>query len=102
LIDGLKANDIERIRGSLDGLKKSTDQLSTGRTELAGKQQEVARALETAATTGIEKKDAVSKIEEADAVKVFSDLARDQTVLRAAMDTSHKILTETSVDVLFK
>jgi flagellin-like hook-associated protein FlgL len=46
--------------------------------------------------------DAISKVEDVDATKAFSDLAKDQTILNAALNTTHKILTQTPPDVLFR
>lgn len=102
LIAGLQVDDKELIRGSLEGLNKATDQLSLSRTRIAGSMLEIERAINTNSMNNISNKDAISKIEEADAIKVFSELARDQTVLRAAMETSRKLLTESPVDILFK
>lgn len=102
LIQGLAQNDKDLIRAALPGLTTTTNQLSLARTKIAGSMQQMERAINAHGLNNIESKDAASKIAEADPVKVFSDLARDQTVLRAAMDTSHKLLTGSSVDVLFK
>lgn len=102
LIQGLATDDKDMIHSSLAGLHSSTDQLSLARTKIAGSMSQIERAVNTHDLNNLQSKDAVSKIEEADPVKVFSDLARDQTVLRAAIDTSHKILTGSNVDSLFR
>ncbi len=101
-IAALRQGDTDGLRACLHDINKVTDQLSLGRTQIAGYMTQINRAIESSASTNIETQSAVSKIEDADAVKVFSDLARDQTVLKAAIDTSHKILSETSLDTLFR
>lgn len=102
LVQGLAENDKDKVRAALPGLHAATDQLSLSRTKIAGSMSQIDRAVNAHALNNIQSKDAVSKIEEADPIKVFSDLARDQTVLKAAIDTSHKLLTESPIDVLFK
>lgn len=102
LIEGLRMDDKTLIRGSLEGLNASTDQLSLSRTRIAGAMLEIERALGIHGINNIQSKDTVSRLEEADPIRVFSDLARDQTVLRAAMDTTHKLLTGAPPDILFK
>lgn len=102
LLAGLQLEDQELVRASLDGLNAATDQLSLGRTQLAGVQTEISRVLQTHQVHEEATREAVSKIEDVDAVKVFSDLARDQTVLKAALETNRKVLSETGPDALFK
>lgn len=101
-ISALRNGDTDALRECLHGINRTTDQLSLGRTQIAGYMTQINRAIESSASTNLETLDAVSKIQDADAIKVFSDLARDQTVLKAAIDTSHKILSETSLDTLFR
>ncbi len=102
MMDALRIGDIDTVRSCLPDINRVTDQLSLGRTQIAGIMTQVERAIQTSTANNIETQAAVSKMEDADAVKVFSDLARDQTVLKAAIDTTHKILSETSLDSLFK
>jgi flagellar hook-associated protein 3 FlgL len=102
LIVGLEARDNEMIRSTLNELMSATDQLSTGRTQLAGRQLSIQQALETHTRTEETSKEVLAKIEEADPIKVFSDLAREQTVLRAAIETGRKVLTEDPTDILFR
>lgn len=101
-LEGLQLDDKEMIKNSLNGFGLATDQLSLSRTRIAGSMTEMERALNTHGTNNIQSRDAASKLEEADPIKVFSDLARDQTVLRAAMDSTHKLLTGSPPDILFK
>lgn len=102
LIQGLQADDALLVREALDPLMKANDQMSLSRSELAARMNQVDRAIADHTTSSVDSKDAISKIEDADAIKVFSDLARDQTVLQAAMSTSQKILSSDPSDILFK
>jgi flagellin-like hook-associated protein FlgL len=102
LLEGLESNTSHLIQQSLAMLTKANDQLSFARADLAGRMQQISRVLNTHTEQNITTTDTVSKIEDADAIKVFSDLARDQTVLQSAISTSKKILSENPVDILFK
>lgn len=102
VIEGFRNDDPILVRSSLETLLKANDQLSLVRSEIAGRQTQIERAFSDHELTAIQNKEAVSKIEEADAIKVFSDLARDQAVLRASMATSQKLLSENPADILFK
>jgi len=102
LIQGLATDDPLLVRDALEPLLKANDQISLSRSELAARMNQLDRAQEDHAQNSIDSRDAISKIEDADTIKVFSDLARDQTVLQAAMSTSQKLLSENPADILFK
>lgn len=102
LVDAMEADNADGVFASISDLYKSIDQVSTFRAELAGRLNRLDRQLEDHAEKTIQTTDHVSKIEDADAVKVFSDLARDQTILKAAVSTTQKVLSETPADILFK
>jgi flagellar hook-associated protein 3 FlgL len=101
-VQGLKNNDTEMIRGTLDDFMKTIDQISLGRTKVGARQSEIERAVDSNQVQRIETLENISKIEEADPAKVFSDLSRDQTVLKAAISTSSKILSEDPLGIFFK
>ncbi len=102
LIQGLETNDPDLVGGSLNVFTKATDQISISRTQLAGSSLAIDKAIDRNAEHKIAQLDAISQIEEANPIKVFSDLARDQTVLRAALESSHKIMSESPADILLK
>ena len=102
LIEGLKSGDNDRIGGTFGDFQVAVSQLTGVRTEIGARMNRIERALTSKDAEKIERLDAVSKIEEADPVEVFTDLARDQTALKASLDTAHKILTEVPPDKLFR
>lgn len=102
LINGLKEQDMSSVRASLDGFADVIEQLSLGRTQIAGSMTEIQRALDTHQINQEQSQKVISEFEEADLIKVFSDLVRDQTVLRAAIETNRKVLNETPLDTLLK
>ncbi|NBY20963.1 hypothetical protein EBQ74_12145 [bacterium] len=102
LITGLETNNQELVGGSLEIFTKATDQISISRTQLAGSSLAIEKSVQRNAENKIQQLEAISQIEEANPIKVFSDLARDQTVLRAALESSHKIMSESPADILLK
>lgn len=85
LVQSLGDDDIEGVRGTLEDFERANRQMSVIRTEVGGWMTQVDRATNSHASVSLESKIAVSKIEEADSIKVFSDLARDQAVLKASI-----------------
>ncbi len=102
LMEGLGSDDSLLIQGTLEDMKSGIEQLSMARVEVGARMQIIDRALDRHATHLISTSDQVSKIEDADAMQVFSDLARDQIILKAAISTSEKILSQNPGDLLFK
>lgn len=102
LLEGLREGNIDRVRSSLEGLTNVVDQLSLGRTQIAGSMSEIQKALDSHQIQQEQGQKVVSELEDADPIKVFSDLVRDQTVLRAAIETNRKVLNEDPVGTLLK
>jgi flagellar hook-associated protein 3 FlgL len=102
IISGLETGNQDLITNALDVFTKATDQLSISRTQLAGSSLQIEKAVQRNAENKIQQLDAISQIEEANPIKVFSDLAKDQTVLRAALESSHKLMSESPADILLK
>src|SRR5262249_42557447 len=102
LATGLETNDTQLIRSTLDDLTQAGDQLSLGRSQIGARMSEIERAVNAHEEQKIENLDDISKIEEADAIKAFSDLSRDQTVLRAAIATTQKVLNDDPINAFFR
>lgn len=102
LLGGLREGNVDEVRGSLEGLNRMVEQLSLGRTQIAGSMSDIQRALNSHDVNEEQSRKVISETEDADPVKVFSDLVRDQTVLRAAMETNRKVLNEDPLDILLK
>jgi flagellar hook-associated protein 3 FlgL len=102
LMVGLETDDSAMIHGTIEDMKKGIEQLSIARAEVGSRQLSIDHALGRHSTHLISTAEQVSKIEDADAIKVFSELARDQTILQAAIRTSEKILSENPVEMLLR
>jgi flagellar hook-associated protein 3 FlgL len=102
LVYGLENNDTEAIRGTLEDLLQAVDQLSIGRSQVAARMSALEKAGDVQKQESIQNLDAISRIEEADPLKAYTELNKDQVVLKAAMSTSQKILSEDPVSTFFK
>ncbi|MBY0372080.1 hypothetical protein K2X33_15460, partial [bacterium] len=102
LLQGLKTGNTELIQSSLELFTKANDQVSLVRSEIGAKTIQAEHAIDTQSNKQVQGADALASIAEIDAIKVFSDLARDQTVLRAAISTTQKLLTENPTDIFYK
>ncbi len=102
LIQGIETTDTRQIGETLGGFTQAIDQLSLGRAQLGAVMSRVNTAIQTGEESSILRKDAISKIEEADAVRAFTELAKNQTVLKATLQTTQKVLQEVPEDILFK
>jgi flagellar hook-associated protein 3 FlgL len=99
---GLQTNNTQLIQSTLDGFTKANDQISLIRGEIGSRTAQIDRAVANSEQVKIDSISGISEIEDADAVKIFSELSRDQTVLKAAISTSQKILTENPTDIFYK
>ena len=99
---GLAHDDVSMIRGTLDDLMKANDQLSLGRSEIGSALQAIDRSNQNESVRQTDEREALSKIEEADAAKVFSQMSRDAAALKAALASSEKFLSNSPVDILFR
>lgn len=102
LVEGTANDDTDMIRSTIDGLLQATQQISVGRSDVASAQIKIEQATRSNNLAIEQGTDAVSKIEDSDMIKAFSDLARDQNVLQAAMSTTKKVLSENPGDIFFK
>ena len=100
--DGILNDDVEMIRSSLDVLYKATEQLSLSRAKIGGSQRAITLATNSHSDVKVEEASFVSQIEDADTIKAFSDLAKDQTNLQAAMATGHKVISFKPFEEFFK
>jgi flagellar hook-associated protein 3 FlgL len=102
LIAGIKTNNTEMIHSTLEDFKKANNQISLARGEIGARMSQLDRAVSNQRQVKLDGTTAVSAIEDADAIKVFSDLARDHTVLQAAVSTTDKLLNNNPTDIFYK
>lgn len=102
LYEGLSKNNTELLRSTLDTLLTANDQISVMRGEIGARMKQIDIVNNQQEMSRIESLSEISRIEDADSIKVFSELARDETILKAAIATGQKLLSDNPTDILFK
>jgi flagellar hook-associated protein 3 FlgL len=100
LYDGLKSNNQDMIRASLDELEHQMDKTSSYQATIGS----IYNALDSAATRielgqGITQ-ESVSNLEDADTFKAISDFKRTETVLQSTLMASNKLLQPSLLNFL--
>lgn len=92
LSEGLQNDDKTLIHSTLEDFRVGNDQISRARAEVGARMAQIRDVIGTNELRSIDDKDAISRISDADMVKVLSELARDQTVVKAAISSGQKLL----------
>jgi flagellar hook-associated protein 3 FlgL len=97
---GLMTNDIDQIRATLEPLDKVRDRVITSRAQIGARTAGIDTALANMAKKNLFNAELQSNIEDADIIQVVSDMAREETVLRASLQASNKLIQPTLLDFL--
>ncbi len=98
--DGLLKNDKALLNKSLEGLDGAFKQVLASRAIVGSRQNSVMANKELLDSLQINNLSLRSSIEDADTVKVFSELARNETLLNSTLETNKKLLTPSLLDFL--
>lgn len=102
LVRGVETDNSELIHGSLELFNKANDQISLTRGEIGARLSLIDRTIKSGKEIEVSSIASISEVEDADAIKVFSDLARDRTALEAAISTGKKLITENPTDKFYQ
>jgi len=97
---GLMTNDTDLIRSTLEPLDKIRDRVVTLRAQVGSRQAGIDNAIANMAKKNVFNAELQSNIEDADVIQVVSDMAREETVLRASLQASNKLIQPTLLDFL--
>ncbi|MCO5142364.1 MAG: flagellar hook-associated protein FlgL [Oligoflexia bacterium] len=97
---GLMTNDIDMIRSTLEPLDKIRDRVITTRAQVGARTAGIDTALANSAKKNLFNAELQSNIEDSDIIQVVSDMAREETVLRASLQASNKMIQPTLLDFL--
>lgn len=98
--DALKAGKIKEVQNSIDGLDSAFKQVLQARAMVGARQNAIKMsqdAVEVAKETGAT---LISSTEDADMLKVFSDISKSENTLKAALEMNSKILTPSLIEFL--
>ena len=96
----LMTNDIDGIRATLDPLDKIRDRVITARAQVGSRVQGIDTAINNMARNNVFNAELQSSIEDTDLIQVVSDMAKEETVLRASLQASNKMIQPTLLDFL--
>lgn len=97
---GLMTNDVDMIRATLEPLDHIRDHVITTRSQIGARMAGVDNSLANMAKKGTFNAELQSGIEDADVIQVVSDMAREESVLRASLQASNKLIQPTLLDFL--
>ena len=97
---GLMTNDIEQIRSVLEPLDKIRDRVITARAEVGARTAGIDTAITNMGKRNVFNAELGSTIEDADIIQVVSDMAREESVLRASLQASNKLIQPTLLEFL--
>ena len=102
IIRAVEELDVLSIRETLPAITQAIDQLSIGRAEIGAIQSQIDRTLIKSGEENILAQERVAEVEEAIASVAFTNLVRDQNILKAALSTTEKMLHENPLELLLK
>lgn len=97
---GLMTNDVDTIRSTLEPLDRIRDRVVTARAQVGSRVQGIETALANMSRNNIFNAELGSTIEDSDLIQVVSDMAREETVLRASLQASNKLIQPSLLDFL--
>lgn len=96
----LRSDDKKGIQGVLEPLDQILNQINLARAEVGGRLNQMNQTSDRIQQNVIDNKEQNSLIEDADLFKVMTDLNKADTTLKANLETSHKIMSQSLLDFL--
>ena len=100
LISALENNDTKTVQSLLEGLDNSTQRLITLRTKIGSLYSSILTSRDNIENENLHIADKRSKVMDADIAKVFSDLQKQQTVLKTTFHSSRGLINQTLLDFI--
>ncbi|MGZ3702555.1 MAG: flagellar hook-associated protein FlgL [Bdellovibrionota bacterium] len=97
---GLMTNDVDRIRATLEPLDKISTRVVTTRAQVGARTGGIDSAIANMGKKNVFNAELQSGIEDADVIQVVSDMAREESVLRASLQASNKLIQPTLLEFL--
>lgn len=97
---GLMTNDVDQIRATLEPLDRISNRVITTRAQVGARTAGIDSALANMGKKNVFNAELQSGIEDADVIQVVSDMAREESVLRASLQASNKLIQPTLLEFL--
>lgn len=98
--EGLKTNDIQALHRSIEGLDKGFKQVLGARAIVGARQNLLKLSQNTLEASQGSNAELKSRVEDADTLEVYSDMAKNENALKASLEMNKKILTPSLMDFL--
>lgn len=97
---GLMTNDVDMIRSTLDPIDQIRNRVIMARAQVGARSAAIDTSNGSMDRSNTFNAELQSNIEDADMISVVSDLAREETVLRASLQATNKLVQPTLLDFL--
>ena len=97
---GLMTNDVDMIRSTLEPLDAIRDRMITTRAQVGARMSGIDNAIANMEKKNVFNSELQSNIEDADIIQTVSDMAREETVLKASLQASNKLIQPTLLEFL--
>jgi flagellar hook-associated protein 3 FlgL len=97
---GLLTGDLDEIRSTLERLDSIYARLTATRAKIGSRLQGLQNTTQAIERHNLVNAQLSTNLEDADMAQVVSDLAKEETVFRSALGTSHKLIQPTLLDFL--
>jgi flagellar hook-associated protein 3 FlgL len=97
---GLMTNNVDQIRSTLEPLDKISNRVITTRAQVGARTSSIDTAIANMGKKNVFNAELQSGIEDADVIQVVSDMAREESVLRASLQASNKLIQPTLLEFL--
>jgi flagellar hook-associated protein 3 FlgL len=97
---GLMTNDVDQIRATLEPLDKIASRVVTTRAQVGARTGGIDSAIANMGKKNVFNAELQSGIEDADVIQVVSDMAREESVLKASLQASNKLIQPTLLEFL--
>jgi flagellar hook-associated protein 3 FlgL len=96
----LLTGDLDGIRSTLERFDAVHGQLTSIRAKIGARVQGLQNTIQSLERHTVTNAELASSLEDADMAQVMSDLAKEETVFRSALSSSHKLIQPTLLDFL--
>ncbi|MBS1985812.1 MAG: flagellar hook-associated protein FlgL [Bdellovibrionales bacterium] len=98
--DSLRSGDLHGVQNSIDGLDTGFRQVLQSRAMMGARQNALKLSQESIEGAKESDQTMLSSAEDADVIKVYSDMTKNQNSLQAALEMNKKILTPSLIEFL--
>ena len=97
---GLMTNDVDQIRATLEPLDRISSRVISTRAQVGARSSGIDNAIANMGKKNVFNAELQSGIEDADVIQTVSDMAKEESVLRANLQASNKLIQPTLLEFL--